>query len=262
MKIMSSAAPIDRRRFLAAGTSLIVGPYLTGCDLIADAVEPGGGNPRLSARPSGEPTGEFGPGEWELGLEASRACLLYLPEGYDPGVAYPLLVLLHGATGNAEGWRGFEPAADSRGVILLIPESKDYTWDVVTSSFGPDVYFIDVALKRTFESCNVDSSRIGLGGFSDGASYALSLGLPNGDLFTHLIAFSPGFVDPPGPGVGRPDVFVSHGTQDPILSVSQSRDHIVPWLRERGHDVVYREFLGGHEVPAAVGGEAMDWFVG
>ncbi len=31
-------------------------------------------------------------------------------------------------------------------------------------------------------------------GFSDGASYALSLGVPNGDLFTHIVAFSPGFM--------------------------------------------------------------------
>jgi predicted esterase len=262
MKIMNSPAPIGRRGFLAAGASLIVGPYLTGCDLIADLPEPEDGDPRLSARPSGDPTGEFGPGEWELGLREWRDCLLYVPEGYDPEVAHPLLVLLHGATGDAEGWRGFEPAADSRGVILLIPESVGYTWDAVTAGFGPDVHFIDAALQRTFDSCNVDSSCVGLGGFSDGASYALSLGLPNGDLFTDLIAFSPGFVIPPGPGRGRPDVFVSHGTQDQVLPVSQSRDHIVPWLRERGHDVLYREFSGGHEVPAAVGGEAMDRLVG
>lgn len=262
MKIMNSAAQMDRRRFLTAGTSLILAPYVAGCDLITDAFEPGSGNPRLSARPSEYPTGEFGPGEWELGLDAGRDCLLYLPEGYDQEVAHPLLVLLHGATGDAEGWRGFEPAADSRGVILLIPESRDYTWDIVIDSFGPDVRFIDSALERTFESCHVDSSRIGLGGFSDGASYGLSLGLPNADLFTDLIAFSPGFVEKPGPGWGRPDVFVSHGTQDRILSISRTRDQIVPWLRERGHDVLYREFIGGHEVPAAVGGEAMDWFVG
>ena len=34
-------------------------------------------------------------------------------------------------------------------------------------------------------------------GFSDGASYALSLGAANGDLFTHIAAFSPGFMRPP-----------------------------------------------------------------
>jgi poly(3-hydroxybutyrate) depolymerase len=45
--------------------------------------------------------------------------------------------------------------------------------------------------------CTVDPQRICVSGFSDGASYALSLGLANGDLFTHVAAFSPGFMRPP-----------------------------------------------------------------
>jgi predicted esterase len=43
---------------------------------------------------------------------------------------------------------------------------------------------------------NVDRSAICCSGFSDGASYALSLGLSNGDLFSHILAFSPGFMRP------------------------------------------------------------------
>ena len=48
-------------------------------------------------------------------------------------------------------------------------------------------------------------------------SYALSLGLANGDLFTHVIAFSPGFITPAPPS-GRPPIFVSHGTADQVLA--------------------------------------------
>jgi predicted esterase len=36
---------------------------------------------------------------------------------------------------------------------------------------------------------------LAVSGFSDGASYALSIGPANGDLFTHVMAFSPGFAD-------------------------------------------------------------------
>jgi len=51
---------------------------------------------------------------------------------------------------------------------------------------------------------------VAIQGFSDGASYALSLGLTNGDLFTHVIAFSPGFAAP-AEQRGRPRIYVSHG---------------------------------------------------
>lgn len=54
--------------------------------------------------------------------------------------------------------------------------------------------FIDSALASVFRRCNVDAGRIIIAGFPDGASFALPLGLVNGDLFRKVVAFSPGFV--------------------------------------------------------------------
>jgi phospholipase/carboxylesterase len=59
------------------------------------------------------------------------------------------------------------------------------------------VDFIDHSLQYVFDRYTVDPARLGIAEFSDGASYALSLGLPSGDLFSHIIAFSPGFMRPP-----------------------------------------------------------------
>jgi phospholipase/carboxylesterase len=64
-------------------------------------------------------------------------------------------------------------------------------------------------------------------GFSDGASYALSLGLTNGDLFRHVIAFSPGFMAPAARR-GEPPVFVSHITRDGVLPIGVTSHRIVP----------------------------------
>jgi phospholipase/carboxylesterase len=144
---------------------------------------------------------------------------------------------------------------------LLVPESRASTWDVILSGFGPDVAFIDRALQFTFDRCRIDPARVALGGFSDGASYALSLGVSNGDLFTHLVAYSPGFMQTENPIVGLPKVFVSHGTSDPILPITASRDNIVPTLRDAGYDVTYTEFAGGHTVPAEISEAALDWFL-
>lgn len=106
----------------------------------------------------------------------------------------------------------------------------------------------------------IDPGRIGLAGFSDGASYALSLGLMNGELFRHILAFSPGFVVP-GPRVGRPLIFVSHGRRDRILPIETCGRHIAAELKQEGYDVEYREFDGDHVVPAAIADAGMHRFL-
>jgi len=144
---------------------------------------------------------------------------------------------------------------------MMAPDSRGRTWDRALGAFGPDVGFIDSALRFTFERCAVDPERIALLGFSDGASYALSLGASNGDLFTHLIALSPGFSDPEAPIVGKPEVFISHGTNDRVLSVRNSRA-IASMYEMDGYPVEYVEFEGRHEIPADVRTRAFDWFLG
>ncbi len=218
------------------------------------------GSPRLRARPDA-PTRAALPGEAPLGLSSSRDGVLFVPKAYRPDAPHPLLVLLHGAGGRAEDWRRFHPSAEDRGIILVVPESRGRTWDRVNGPYGPDVAFVDLALDRVFERCHVDPSRLALGGFSDGASYALSLGLANGDLFSHVVAFSPGFALTGRTATGRPRVFVSHGASDGVLPVRLSRDEVVPSLRRQGYGVRYEEFDGGHEVPAEVGAAALDWLL-
>jgi len=117
---------------------------------------------------------------------------------------------------------------------------------------------MDRALERVFETVSVDPARMAVGGFSDGASYAVSLGLLNGDLFRRVVAFSPGFIVN-GPPQGTPRFFISHGTADPILPIDQCSRVIVPWLRTHRYDVTFREFDGGHEVPADIARESMVW---
>jgi len=109
-----------------------------------------------------------------------------------------------------------------------------------------------------FSSCAIDPSRVTLGGLSDGATYALALGLLNGDLFTQLVAFSPGFLKPVDRR-GKPRVFVSHGTRDTVLNINVGGRGIVRQLTDEGYDVTYREFDGGHEVPVAIAREAFAW---
>jgi phospholipase/carboxylesterase len=146
-------------------------------------------------------------------------------------------------------------------MLLLVPTSKEYTWDVIVGRgrYGPDVAAIDRALESMFRRYAIDPTRIAVGGFSDGASYALSLGITNGDLFTYVLAFSPGFMLPAGQR-GSPRIFVSHGTLDGVLPIDRCSRKIVPQLRHAGYGIRYREFEGDHAVPPDVTREAVGWF--
>jgi phospholipase/carboxylesterase len=215
---------------------------------------------RLLARPkpSAEPHAVV-PGRQALGLATRRDGLLRVPEGAPAG-PLPLILMLHGAGGDAAGTLGLiEQAAP--GAILLLPESRGPTWDVIMGAYGPDVAFLDAALEQVFRQHGVDPRRVPLAGFSDGASYALSLAIGNGDLFTHALAFSPGFAAPPDP-VGQPVIFVSHGTEDDVLPVDRCSRRLVPRLQRAGYEVRYHEFAGGHYVPAGCAAEAVGMVVG
>ncbi len=252
-------AKFTRRSFVKNGLGLMAAPLLWHCNkFIEGAEESNLGDPRLTARP-GAPTETPESGLNELGLSSGRDGLLYVPASYSPNTPPPLFIGLHGAGGGASNWASYQARAEERGFVFLAPNSRASTWDITRGAFGPDVKFIDDALKHVFNRCNIDPKKIALGGFSDGASYALSLGLSNGDLFSHLIAYSPGFFQTPE-FVGTPLVYVSHGTGDNILPVESSRDTIVPTLNSNDYDVTYNEFEGGHEVPAEISEEALDWF--
>lgn len=201
------------------------------------------------------------PGLHRLGPEDDRDGLLLVPSGYAASQPAPLAVMLHGAGGNAQhGLSYVFDFAETAGLILLSPESRGQTWDVIMGGYGPDVQLIDRLLDETFTRYAVDPHRLAIGGFSDGASYALSLGLINGDLFTHILAFAPGFMAPREMR-GAPRIFISHGTKDSVLSIDRCSRRIVPRLQAAGYDVDYHEFDGGHTVPAGIAQEAIAWFL-
>jgi phospholipase/carboxylesterase len=254
MNPMPSPILRSRRELLALG----VGVASFGCSapLAVDAAARGG---RLSARPPNElPPVPATTGAQPLGLESGRDGLYYVPPGLT-GPA-PLLLLLHGATGSANGIAnrlGFA-LADELKLVLVAPDSRGRTWDAIRGTFGPDTAFIDRALVQVFARVPVDRRRLAVGGFSDGASYAISLGLVNGDLFTHVAAFSPGFYVADELH-GRTRFWVSHGRKDEILPIDSTSRRLVPALEQAGYTVRYKEFDGPHTVPPALAREALEW---
>jgi phospholipase/carboxylesterase len=215
---------------------------------------------RLTARPRPHVTAAPERGDAPLGIGGSRGGRIYVPR--QARDKYPVMVLLHGAGGVGERIaRRMQELADTYGFIIVAPDSRGRTWDVIVDeTLGPDVDFIDRVLAGVFARYPADPAHVAVGGFSDGASYALTLGVMNGDLFTHIIAFSPGFMAATY-SQGRPAIFVSHGTEDEILPIDKTSGIVVPGLRRNGYRVEYREFEGPHTIPPEVAREAMEWWL-
>jgi predicted esterase len=213
---------------------------------------------RLSTRPAvvERDTGPTGllPAE-SSGLAAAA----YVP----PKTTVPrrLVVMLHGAGGTPEQSLALlRPVADAADLLVLAPKSTGRTWDVITGGYGPDVVRIDRLVAVLSARYRV-RDRYAIAGFSDGASYALSLGVTNGDLVDAVLAFSPGFLAPLL-RTGRPRVFVSHGTADRVLPIDRCGRRVARELTRDGYDVTYDEFAGGHDVTGDVLARAVDWLDG
>lgn len=216
---------------------------------------------RLLARPA-VAAADAPVGRQAVAVGGARDALLYVPAGYKRDAPAPLAVMLHGAGGEAaQGLSLLQRFADASNLIVAAPQSAAVTWDAIRGGFGPDALALDRLLTTIFARYSVDAKRVAVGGFSDGASYALGLGVTNGDLFTHVLAFSPGFVAGGRLAGGRPRLFVSHGARDRVLPVEYCGRRIVAQARGAGFDVRYREFDGPHTVPEEIAREAVEWFV-
>ena len=200
-------------------------------------------------------------GQQPLKLGSDRDGVLFVPKGYKDDVPTPLVLMFHGAGGTGLGVSYTFAVADDLGIIMLAPDSRDEaTWDFLVHGYGEDVEFIGMALKDTYARLNVDRKRMAIAGHSDGASYALSLGLGTGDTFGKIMAFSPGVMQP-AEVHGKPKIFISHGLSDPIMPIDVTSRKFVPRLKGLGYEVTYREYEGRHGVTAAVVREGFEWFM-
>ncbi|HET7576296.1 MAG TPA: hypothetical protein VFK19_07000 [Sphingomicrobium sp.] len=184
----------------------------------------------------------------------------------------PLLILLHGAD-HRPLWmlHQFADEADARGLVLLAPTSKGVTWDAVRNAEGMpsrdsplanrlshrfalsrDADRVEAAIAALEKIVPVDHARTVLAGFSDGATFALAMGMSRAYAFSSVIAWSPGIAIRTAHAARGRKVLVSHGRSDRTLKFGVTCGEIVPMLQSEGADVTFLPFDGTHEMPAEV----------
>lgn len=212
-------------------------------------------------QPQAEPQPQFKYGETRLGIsDDDRDGTFYVPKSYQAGVPMPVLMWLHGLAGSSDSARGLFPLADEFGVIIIAPESRRLTWGQSIPGFDDDVHYLGPAYRHVAGILDFDTDHVALGGASDGAGYALSMGLAYGNAFNHVIVMSGGLMVP-FRKQGKPRIFLAHGINDRQMPIDLTARKYVPQLKAEGYDVTYHEYDGGHRLPSAEIREAFKWFV-
>jgi phospholipase/carboxylesterase len=156
---------------------------------------------------------------------------LYVPEYYTPDRAWPLVMALHGGSGNGRNflWSWLRDAR-SLGAILVAPTATGNTWALMGEDADtPNLARILDSVRRRW---NIDESKLLLTGMSDGGTFCYVTGLESASPFTHLAPVAATFHPLMAEMVdaerlrGLP-VYVVHGRLDwmfPVQVARQTRD--------------------------------------
>jgi phospholipase/carboxylesterase len=188
---------------------------------------------------------------------------LYVPEYYSPDRAWPLVMALHGGSGNGRGflWSWLRDAR-SHGAILVAPTATGSTWALM----GDDTDTPNLAriLDSVQARWNIDPKSVLLTGMSDGGTFCYVSGLEGASPFTHLApvaaTFHPLMAEMAAAERlrGLP-IHIVHGRLDwmfPVQVARQTRE----LLSAAGADVTYRELDDlSHTYPREINAEILRW---
>ena len=191
---------------------------------------------------------------------------LYVPEFYTPGRAWPLVMALHGGSGNGRNflWTWLR-SARSHGAIVVAPTATGPTWALMGDDTDtPNLVRILDAVRGRW---NIDASRMLLTGMSDGGTFCYVTGLEDASPFTHLGPVSATF-HPLMAEMASPDrlrglpVHLVHGALDWMFPVQVARQthHM---LAAAGAAIVYRELDDlSHCYPDEINSALLVWLRG
>ena len=216
--------------------------------------------------------------------------VLVQPDGYEPGVAYPLVVLLHGFGASMHDLVGLAAAVDSTGYQYAFPNApyrvdlgggETFSWSAsrpgaapppaASATEAPQPFddldpveaLLDAFIAELMAATGVTPGRVVLGGFSQGGGLALRYGLLRPKTFAGLAVLSGAFRDADDlrarlPAERAQPVFVGHGVHDPRIAIERGRETRA-FLEAEGYAPVYREYAMSHAIAAEEVADLTAW---
>jgi len=212
--------------------------------------------PDAPRRDDGSPTGvvHVGKGGSHGGFS------LYVPENYSAARAWPLIIALHGGSGNGRDflWTWVREAK-RRGYLLVAPTAVNDTWsDVDDQGLLQILGWLDRRYRLARE-------RVLLTGLSDGATFTLLYGLAHPQVYRALAPLC-GVLHPANEAIGNLQrardvpIYLVHGALDflfPVQLARLARDTLVA----AGAALAYRELAElSHTYPRSENAHILDWF--
>ena len=200
------------------------------------------------------------------------------PDGYDPEVGYPLVILLHGFGASMHDLAGLCPTIDGQGYLYACPNAP-LTFEMGLGQVGygwtppfqqgtlEDTQRAEGLLEAFFDEVmqryKVLPGRVLLMGFSQGGGMTYRCGLVKPDVFAGLAALSAFLPDPEELKERLPDqrtqpIFIAHGIHDslaPVERARQARD----FLEAEGYQPRYKEYPMAHEITPEVLEDLVPW---
>lgn len=185
---------------------------------------------------------------------------LYVPERYDEARPWPLIVALHGGSGNGRDflWTWVREAR-SRGYLLVAPTAIGTTWSEIDE---PGLVAIVAWIRERY---HVASDRVLMTGLSDGGTFTLVYGLTHPDVFRALAPCC-GVFHPINLANGNLErargvpIYLVHGALDFLFPVDYARMTRTV-LSEAGADLTYRELPElSHTYPRSENPAILRWF--
>jgi poly(3-hydroxybutyrate) depolymerase len=232
----------------------------------------------------------------DVDVNGSRSYILRIPDNYDAGHPYRLVLAYHWMGGTAEQVANGTGATESpfyglwdlaaNSTIFVAPVSlvsgKSSGWP---NTGGQDVAFTDAILAQVESGLCIDTSRIFATGFSYGAGMSYALACARPDVFRGVALYSGAELSGCSGGTTPVAYYASHGVGDTVLDVSEGRslrdnfvhvNGVVPqdpvepaagsgahvcttYQGGSGHPVEWCAFDGGHNPNPHDRGQATSW---
>lgn len=128
---------------------------------------------------------------------STRTYIVNLPENYDESQSAPVIIALHGAGDNGRNLQTFtqiDNLASRNGYISVFPDGLNRGWfyldeeDTVTPRYTDDLGFLEALIDQLDAEFAIDTSRVYLVGFSNGALLSLRAACDLSDTIAGVIA--------------------------------------------------------------------------